>query len=798
MNRNNRYCHVVLIVVLLMLPLMSGWCQGRSTMGTDFWFSFMKGRIEAGMSVAITGIRACTGTISNPNTGWSEGFSVPAGSSVIVNIDTANCYNYQSGRIVGKGIHITTTDTVSVYASNFLPTSFDVTFILPTPSLCNDYIVQTFESWRPYNPSEILVVGVEDSTVVTIEPTSSSVGITGGGPITRVLDAGECFFMQSVTPGDYSGTHIYTTGDKRIAVFNGHECAHVPSPTGSYCDHLFEQCLPTVYWGRTFVATMTANHSGDMVKVTAGSDNCEVFVNLQSVAVLDAGESYSFAMTGTDYYKYIQTTQPSMVNMYIMSKNVAGPDGDPSMILLPPVEQQISDVVFLSYNNSNQLTNTHYINIVTETSNAGNIYLDGAPIGVSNFHSIVVGGYVNSVYSYARVMVSAGSHHLYSTGATGFVAHAYGVGNNESYGYALGFSLNAIANRIVINGNVLNDGDTVRLCRNASLTAYSFLQRDVDSWSLGGIQVSSDDTLTISDLSAMPDTLRLRVLLSDDGLCGGGVDTVACVLLFSDTSLTMMDSVTCGSFYWNGIYCSGDSVYTYTTTNAAGCDSLTTMSLTFEDLIDVFEPLGGCDSMTIDGESYGEGDTVFVGRRQSESGCDTNVWGVVHIHASYHRDDIRIITLGDSLLWIDGNYYCRPTDGPTAYYQSVDGCDSVIRLVLLVDTPYVPPSPPPIDTTVVVETVDSMAIWVPNVFTPDGNTNNHFRVFSYDVTEMRVFIFRRNGLQITEFDGLTGGWDGTYRGIACPQETYTYCIVYRTAARPQILQRKVGTVTLLR
>ncbi len=91
-----------------------------------------------------------------------------------------------------------------------------------------------------------------------------------------------------------------------------------------------------------------------------------------------------------------------------------------------------------------------------------------------------------------------------------------------------------------------------------------------------------------------------------------------------------------------------------------------------------------------------------------------------------------------------------------------------------------------------------MAIWVPNVFTPDGNTNNHFRVFSYDVTEMRVFIFRRNGLQITEFDGLTGAWDGTYRGIACPQETYTYCIVYRTAARPQILQRKVGTVTLLR
>ncbi|MBQ6097101.1 MAG: hypothetical protein IJK99_05070, partial [Bacteroidales bacterium] len=67
--------------------------QSMSTMGKDFWLSFMLGRDEAAMSVTITGLRSCTGTITNPNTGWSHNFSVPAGGSVTVGIDTANSYN---------------------------------------------------------------------------------------------------------------------------------------------------------------------------------------------------------------------------------------------------------------------------------------------------------------------------------------------------------------------------------------------------------------------------------------------------------------------------------------------------------------------------------------------------------------------------------------------------------------------------------------------------------------------------------------------------------------------------------
>ncbi|MBR6417781.1 MAG: gliding motility-associated C-terminal domain-containing protein, partial [Bacteroidales bacterium] len=64
--------------------------------------------------------------------------------------------------------------------------------------------------------------------------------------------------------------------------------------------------------------------------------------------------------------------------------------------------------------------------------------------------------------------------------------------------------------------------------------------------------------------------------------------------------------------------------------------------------------------------------------------------------------------------------------------------------------------------------------------------------------EMRVFIFNRWGLIVTEFDGLTEGWDGTYKGEKCKQETYVYLIEYRIKAMPAVMQKKVGTVLLLR
>jgi hypothetical protein len=56
----------------------------------------------------------------------------------------------------------------------------------------------------------------------------------------------------------FTGTRIHTT--KPVAVFQGQSCTSVPWAAQA-CDHLYEQCIPTHFWGRHFVVMPTVGRS---------------------------------------------------------------------------------------------------------------------------------------------------------------------------------------------------------------------------------------------------------------------------------------------------------------------------------------------------------------------------------------------------------------------------------------------------------------------------------------------------------------------------------------------------------
>ena len=56
------------------------------------------------------------------------------------------------------------------------------------------------------------------------------------------------------------------------------------------------------------------------------------------------------------------------------------------------------------------------------------------------------------------------------------------------------------------------------------------------------------------------------------------------------------------------------------------------------------------------------------------------------------------------------------------------------------------------------------AIWVPNVFTPDLETNNRFCIYGEGINKMIVYIYTREGLLVSQFTGPEGYWDGTATG----------------------------------
>lgn len=90
--------------------------------------------------------------------------------------------------------------------------------------------------------------------------------------------------------------------------------------------------------------------------------------------------------------------------------------------------------------------------------------------------------------------------------------------------------------------------------------------------------------------------------------------------------------------------------------------------------------------------------------------------------------------------------------------------------------------------------------WLPNVFTPgSADVNSVFRLYSVNVYEyFHIYIYNRHGLLVFSSDDPAFEWDGTTKdGQPCEQGAYVYICNYRKPGT-QTLDRRSGTITLLR
>ncbi len=93
----------------------------------------------------------------------------------------------------------------------------------------------------------------------------------------------------------------------------------------------------------------------------------------------------------------------------------------------------------------------------------------------------------------------------------------------------------------------------------------------------------------------------------------------------------------------------------------------------------------------------------------------------------------------------------------------------------------------------IVKVPQGEMIFVPNVFSPDGDhTNDTFQVMGRGLDHISIEIYNRWGQMIFEAPNLNESWDGTYRGKPCPIGTYVYQL------KVDKLVSKAGTVTIVR
>lgn len=425
------------LYLLLLLLLGTSPIPAQTTAGRDFWVTLLPNGRQGETSepmISITGNSSfTTGSVSNPNTGWSENFSVEAGQTVYVPVPLEEAVEmHLSDTVLNIGLHVTAKHPVSVCVANYRNATFDTSKALPTHVLGSEYLVQTYEAFGTYEHmrSVLSIVATEDNTTVDFQLSCETMnGHLANQPLSVTLDAGQVYQLQSAHLCNFSGTRVTARDGKPIAVFAGNRGLGVPYYNTPYIDHAEDIMLPATTLGRHFVVTHSTLPFPDYVRVTALKDHCEVRRDGILLRTLNASQSFHFELTEEHPAIYLETTEPAMVCKFYHGYDDYVPNhiGDPAMVTILPLEQASDSASFCIFETN--ISHFHFVQVVTETATVAGMLLDGEAIG-DLFHVVES----HPEYSYASLQITDTTHSLYNSLGS-FVAHVHGTGCAEAYAY---------------------------------------------------------------------------------------------------------------------------------------------------------------------------------------------------------------------------------------------------------------------------------------------------------------------------------------------------------------------------
>lgn len=341
----------------------------------------------------------------------------------------------------------------------------------------------------------LTIVATRDDTRVQVQTASP---VIAGGPV-PALAAGESFEIEldafdvlnletDAFNSDFTGSVV--AADRPVAVFSGSEASDSPrfdrlSERRCCADHLEEQLDPIRSAGRRFIAPLSFNRHLALRNAGASlsiEPEPEVF---RVIAVTTAGATIRTSLTGelaefrlearsslreiiTTRDFWLESDAPVMLGNVTASQSAAGipndlPGGDPSFIIIPPIEQYRAQYVFLTPDRYSfdflRIMAPRGARIVLDTEPLERVPGCGLEAGTPLEHQL--GGpdfefeVIRCQLSFPAVNPSLGAaellapgfqndgvHRLVSDRAIGVIVD--GFDRNVSYGYAAGTELREI------------------------------------------------------------------------------------------------------------------------------------------------------------------------------------------------------------------------------------------------------------------------------------------------------------------------------------------------------------------
>jgi gliding motility-associated-like protein len=668
---------------------------------------------------------------------------------------------------------------------------------------------------NPY--SSFNIVASEDNTTVTITPSSDITGHSANIPFTINLNKGQTYAAEASSQS--ASQHLdgsYVTSSKPIAITLEDDLLNGGEVYGGNCQDLAgDQTVPFTSLGSEYIAIQSQlNVPYDKVFITATQSNTTVRQDGILLTTLNTGQSTSITVTNPS--TYIQTSFPAY------AYQLAGAGCEMASAILPKIDCSGNSTVSIARSSPEGLI----ITLLVKNGGQGNFLINNTAGVITASQFAVVPG-TSGLWYFAKIDLPISSYPNGTSVKINNTSNLFqfgfmqgGVQSGLSFGYFSDFNtvkatVSTSNNRPCIGTNLTLSAETIPSATYSWTGPNGYTSNNQNpvlnnvTIPLSGYYVA---TVTVPGCGTYKDSINVTALPKifstiDLSICQGttyagygtagqyidiftganGCDSTRTLnLTIKPKSSKTISQTICEGQSFEGYTTSGTYLNTFIAANA--CDSVRTLNLTVKPKSFKTITQSICEGQSFEGYTTSG---IYLNTFVAANGCDSvrklNLT-VLKFPMPNLGPDVSVCFLNkflvspglfDSYTWQDGssqNIFSVPKAG--IYFVKVtNACGFAVDSIIISNK--------------------SCDVFFPNVFTPNGDTNNDFFKIlnATNLLEYKLAIYNRWGEKVFETNNYTTGWDGNYKGSACQVGSYVWYCNFIKEGRQKNMK---GSVLLLR